>query len=339
MAGYFKAMLKSAPWLLVVDSMDSSLLSTLNFALGITAPIFLLVVLGIALKRFRVINEGFINSASWLVFSVGLPTLLFVNIVQTDYQQVMNLRLLMVGLLATLLIFAVLYGLASAFITERGERGIFVQGSFRGNMGVVGLAFCINAYGNAGLATASLYMAVLTILYNVLSVYVLTQTLTAGDDGMLKRIVLNIGKNPIVISILLALAFSYAEIGIHPVLMQSGEYISAMTLPLALLCIGGSISLRELRLSSQVPLFTVLFKLMLVPAATVGMALPFGFSEMELGVVFLMAAAPTATASYIMVHAMGGKGIMAANIVVISTLASIVSVSTGIVILKAWNLI
>jgi malonate transporter len=319
--------------------MDTSFLATLNFALGITAPIFLLVVLGIVLKRLQLINDGFVNSASWLVFSVGLPTLLFVNIVQTDFEEVVNLRLVAVGLIATLLAFAALYGLSVAFIRERGERGIFVQGSFRGNMGVVGLAFCINAYGNAGLATASLYMAVLTILYNVLSVYVLTQTLTAGDGNMVKKVVANIIKNPIVISIVLALLWSYFGIGLHPVLMQTGEYISAMTLPLALLCIGGSINLRELRLASKVPAYTVAFKLVIVPAATVALAYPFGFSEMELGVLFLMAAAPTATASYIMVHAMGGKGSMAANIVVLSTLASVLSVSAGIVILKAINLI
>lgn len=312
---------------------------TLNFALSITAPIFLLVVLGIVFKRLRLINEGFISSASWLVFSVGLPTLLFVSIVQTRFDEVVNLRLLMVGVGATLTAFAGLYLCAALFIAQRNERGIFVQGSFRGNMGIIGLAFCINAYGNAGLATASLYMAVLTILYNVLSVYILTQTLTSNDEGMLKRVLLSIGKNPIVIAIVLALLFSYAALGVHPVLMQTGEYISAMTLPLALLCIGGSINLKELRLSSGIPVLTVFCKLIIIPAVTVAIAYPWGFSNMELGVVFLMASAPTATASYIMVQAMGGKATMAANIVVISTLASVVTVSAGIVVLKGANLI
>lgn len=319
--------------------MTSSFLSTLNFALGITFPIFILVVLGIVFKRLQVINQGFISSASWLVFSVGLPVLLFVTIVQTDFDEVINLRLVLVGLAATIIIFLALYLAAIAFIPERDDRGIFVQGSFRGNMGIVGLAFSVNAYGSAGLATASLYMAVLTILYNVLSVYVLTHTLTRGDGGMFKRILLNIAKNPIVISIVLALLFSYFEIGVHAALMQSGEYISEMTLPLALLCIGGSINLKELRLASRIPLWTVLCKLVFVPAAMVAMAYPFGFSNMELGVVFLMASAPAATVSYIMVHAMGGKSTMAANIVVVSTLASVVSVSAGIVVLRGMDMI
>ncbi|MGQ9425397.1 AEC family transporter [Gilvimarinus sp. F26214L] len=317
----------------------TSYLATLNFALGITAPIFLLVVLGIVLKRLQVINEGFITSASWLVFSVGLPTLLFISIIKTHFDQVLNLRLLGVGVLATVAVFVVLQLASRVLVRERDERGIFVQGSFRGNMGIIGLAFCANAYGEEGLAIASIYMAVLTILYNVLSVYILTRTLAAGSEAMLKKIAWNIGKNPIVISIVFALLWSYLGIGLHPVLMQSGEYLSAMTLPLALLCIGGSISLRELRLASNVPVLTVIAKLVLVPAATVLIAYPFGFTAMELGVVFLMAATPTATASYIMVHAMGGKGSMAANIVALSTLASVLSVSGGIVILKAMNLI
>lgn len=319
--------------------MNTSFLATLDFALGITAPIFLLVVLGIALKRFRIINEGFVVSASWLVFAVGLPTLLFVSIVQTDFEQVVNPRLLLVGLTATSIIFLLLHCSSLFLVREKKDRGIFVQGAFRGNMGVVGLAFCINAYGNEGLATASLYMAVLTILYNVLAVYILTQTLAPDGGDMLRRIGLSIVKNPIIAGIVLALGVSWFGIGVHPVLMQMGESISEMTLPLALLCIGGSINLKELRLASHVPIITVMGKLLIAPAATVLIALPFGFTPMEMGVVFLMAAAPTATASYIMVQAMGGNGTMAANIVVLSTLASVVSVSAGIVLLKALAII
>ncbi len=80
-------------------------------------------------------------------------------------------------------------------------------------------------------------------------------------------------------------------------------------------------------------------KLVLVPAATVALAIPFSFSQLEMGVIFLMAAAPTATASYIMVQAMRGNGVLAANIIVLSSLGSVLSGSLGIVILRHWNVI
>ncbi len=319
--------------------MSSSFVESLNFALAITLHIFILVVLGIVLKHLRFINDQFIESASKLVFTIGLPSLLFITVVKTNVDTLLNFKLIAVGLGSTLVIFIALTLLAVATIRNSRERGIFVQGSFRGNMGIVGLAFCLNAYGDAGIAMASVYMAALTILYNLLSVITLTHSLSTSQNQLAKQIVINIVKNPIVISIVLGFCVSISHIPIHPILMESGDYLAQMTLPLALLCIGGSINLKELRQSSFVSFFTVLMKLVLVPAATVALAIPFSFSQLEMGVIFLMAAAPTTTASYIMVQAMRGNGVLAANIIVLSSLGSVLSGSLGIVILRHWNVI
>ena len=319
--------------------MSSGFIASLNAALGITAPIFILVVLGIAVKRLRLINDFFIEAASKLVFTIGLPSLLFITIVKTRLDTLLNFKLIAVGLVSTAIIFIVLVLLSIAIIRQKRERGIFVQGSFRGNMGIIGLAFCLNAYGDQGIAIASVYMAALTILYNLLSVITLTHTLSSNQRQLLGQIVVNVVKNPIVISIILGFIVASIRVPIHPILMESGNYLAQMTLPLALLCIGGSINLRELRQSSFVSLITVLMKLILVPAASVALALPFGFNQIEMGVVFLMAAAPTATASYIMVQAMKGNGVLAANIIVLSTLGSVISGSLGIVILRGLDLI
>ncbi|MGH1471341.1 MAG: AEC family transporter [Cellvibrionaceae bacterium] len=318
----------------------ASFFETLHFALGITAPIFLLVILGIGLRRIHLIDDHFIHSASALVFNIGLPTLLFINIAQTSLSNVINIKLIIVGLFSTLIIFILLFIFASFFVKNKKDRGVFIQGGFRGNLGIVGLAFCLNAYGDQGAATISIYMAILTILYNILSVGILTKTLTDDHDTrVLKKITVNILKNPIVISIFLALLFSFFNLHLNPILKQTGSYVSDLTLPLALICIGGSISLKELRLSSFTATMTTIAKLLIAPIIMIGIALPFNFSKMELGIVFLMAAAPTATASYIMVQAMKGNGTLAANIVVMTTLGSIVSVSVGIIVLRGWGLI
>jgi hypothetical protein len=319
--------------------MSPGFIASLSSALSITAPIFLLVVLGIAIKRLHLINDGFIDAASKLVFTLGLPCLLFTTIVKTKLDTLLNVKLIAVGLGSTLIIFFVLVLLSLVLVRAKRERGIFVQGSFRGNMGIIGLAFCLNAYGDTGIAIASVYMAALTILYNLLSVIILTQTLTTSQQQLWRQIVVNIIKNPIVISIVLGFIVIGIRLPIHPVLMDSGNYLAQMTLPLALLCIGGSINLKELRQSSFVSLITVTMKLVLVPAASIALALPFSFSSIEMGVVFLMAAAPTATASYIMVQAMKGNGVLAANIIVLSTLGSVLSGSIGIVLLRSWNII
>ena len=51
---------------------------------------------------------------------------------------------------------------------------------------------------------------------------------------------------------------------------------------------------------------------------------------------FLLAAAPTASASFIMARALGGNSQLAANIIAISTLFSIVTASLGLALLKVY---
>jgi len=296
-------------------------------------------VLGIVLKRRGLIDNRFINAASSLVFNIGLPVLLFVTLVQTQLNEVLNLPLLVFGMASTLGLFFLLMLCALLLVPERRDRGVFIQGAIRGNLGIVGLAFCLNAYGERGLALTSLYMAVLTVLYNVLCTYILTHTLADDNSAMVRKVVVNVVKNPIIIGILLALLCLALNVPVPGVLLQSGEYIAAMALPLALLCIGGSLSLKEMRHSSFTSWLTVGMKMVVVPLLMVVLAMAFGFSGMELGIVFLMASAPTATASYVMVQAMRGNGVLAANIVVLSTLVSVVTVSVGIVVLRGMELI
>nr|MBP8217045.1 AEC family transporter [Thauera sp.] len=61
----------------------SGFLELLDFSLGVTGPIFALLGLGVLLRRVGLITEGFIAAGSRLVFVVGLPTMLFVNIART----------------------------------------------------------------------------------------------------------------------------------------------------------------------------------------------------------------------------------------------------------------
>ena len=75
------------------------------------------------------------------------------------------------------------------------------------------------------------------------------------------------------------------------------------------------------------------------PVVVCLIAIPFGVRDDELGVLFLLAAAPTAAASFIMARAMGGNSGMAANIVLLSTACSIVTVTGGLSFLKFSGLI
>lgn len=313
--------------------MVSEFLSQLGFAFSVTGPIFVLVFLGIVLKRLRLIDHTFTDSASKLVFNVALPAVLFFSVANTDIQSVLNPSYLSLALVGTLVTFVLLSLLSGGVVKNPRDRGVFVQGAFRSNLAIVGLAFVINAYGEQGLALGSIFISVVTVFYNILSVYTLSASLNQGRLSAV-QVLVDIVKNPLIISILAGILFNLARVPIPTFLQTSGEYIGNLALPLALICIGGTLSFAEFKNSSTESLIAVFAKLVLVPMVIVYPAYLWGFSQLELGVLFLMVASPTAAATYIMVQSMGGNAKLAANIVLISTLGSLLTVSFGLAFLK-----
>jgi hypothetical protein len=317
---------------------ETQILSTFAFAFSVTIPIFAIVLLGVILKYIEAINDEFIRVASNLVFNIGLPVMLFISSVKTDFNQLINVRLIVILVAMTMMVY-VMSGVAAYWhVQQRRERGIYVQGAFRGNLVIVGLAFCANAYGEAGLAIAALPTAIIIILYNVLSVYVLNITLNQHSNNLVNTLI-GIVKNPLIIGIVAGLMVNLSGLPVPDLVLDTGSYLSSMTLPLALLCIGGTLSLISLRESKNAAVASTGWKLVASPVIVCLIAIPLGIRNEELAVLFLLAASPTAAASFIMVKAMGGNSGLAANIVLLTTAGSVVTVTGGLLILKFSGLI
>tara|TARA_R110001599_G_scaffold9763_3_gene48382 strand:+ start:136 stop:1032 length:897 start_codon:yes stop_codon:yes gene_type:complete len=298
----------------------------------------MMVVLGSILKYYGIIGQAFVDQASILVFKISLPILLGMSMIRTDIATVFDPATIANASLSTFLVFILLTLTASIFVKNPRDKGVYVQGAFRGNLAIVGLALCVNLYGDAGIAKASIVMSILSLVYNILSIYTLTTTLTDKKLNLFSMII-SMTKNPLIIGIVLGIMINLLHIPVHPVIMQTGDYLSQLTLPVALLCIGASLSFADMKDTKTVATIAVIAKLIVSPIIITYIAYLSGFSKMDLGIVFLMSSTPTAAASYIMVKAMKGNETLAANIIVMSTVASLFTVSFGLAMLKTFELI
>ncbi len=315
----------------------SDFITNLNFALSVTGPIILFLLLGVALKHWRIITEEFIDVGSRLVFNVTLPALLFITISQTRFAQAANFKLVAAGLIGTLILFFLIEIIVKYTVQPARDRGVVVQGGYRSNMGIIGLAYVVNAYGSEGMALASLYLGLVTILFNILAVITLHRSINSDLhwSKTLKKIV----TNPLIIGIVAGMPVAYFELHIPDLFLKTGEYFAQMTLPLALLCTGGSLSLSVLRLESHNALIGTVCKILLAPLILTVTAYLAGFSGIQLGIVFLMSSSPTAAASYVMSRAMGGNAALAANIIVLTTIGSVIATTIGITWLRLLGLV
>lgn len=306
-------------------------------AVSISLPTFGWVVLGMVLARVGWLPQALNSRISELSFRYGLPVMLFSGAAQVDLASWGSTRYVMAGVLSTFVVLA----LSWRYSIWRGHalhhRGIFVQAAYRSNLAIIGLALAVAAYGEQGTVLAALPVALMTILYNVLAVWVLNTTL--GTSTGVRSVVAGVLRNPLVIGISAGIGFSLLPVPEPSWLSPMSRGLSAFFLPLMLVCIGGSMSLSRLYRADALTWEASLWRLLVSPAIGVCLALAMGVRDEALGVLFLLLATPVAVSGYVMVVAARGDGVLAANITVLTTLLSIVTVTLGFFCLSMLSLV
>lgn len=165
-------------------------------------------------------------------------------------------------------------------------------------------------------------------------------TYQPGESASWSRILSDIVRNPLILAVLVAVPFAWSGITL-PIwlMMTSGDYFASLTLPLALLCIGGTLSLSAMRNDRKPATSASIMKMVTLPTLCTLAAWLAGFEGRELGLMFLFFASPTAAASFVMVMALGGNDRLAANIVALTTLMASITVTLGVFVLRSAGLI
>jgi len=313
-------------------------LENLLFTAQVVAPVFLLVLVGFYLQRRGVINEEFNITASKVVFQVALPALVFLRIAQTRFADMFRGRYILLLIIGLSIMYG-LFWLFSTFVTRNGkDRGAFIQASFRGNFAIIGFGLIYNAFGDAGLALAAIVLAVMMPFFNVYSIVALTVPQHSGNAVPFGHIFKQILTNPLILAALIALPFSVFGIPIHSIFVKSIDYLAKLTLPLALIAIGGRLTFKNMQENLGLATIATVNKIIIMPIILISTLVVLGVRGQELGVAFFLFASPTAVASFPMAEAMHSNGRLAGNIVLLTTMCSILTISLGVFILKTLGL-
>jgi predicted permease len=306
-------------------------------ALAVSLPTFAWVALGVLLKALGILPQHLSDTLSRLAFNYGLPVMLFAGAAQVDYATLGSARYLLAGVLATLLTLGLGWYYSRWREHPREQQGIFVQAAFRSNLAIIGVALTFAAYGELGPELAALPIALMTVLYNILAVWVLNTTL--GSNTSMARVVLGIVRNPLIIGITAGVCLSVSTLPVPEILGPLGAGLSKFFLPLVLVCIGGSMNLSRLYKAGALTWEASFWRLCVAPLVGVLLALLLGVRDEHLGVLFLLLATPVAASSHVMVVAARGDGTLAANIVVLTTLLSLVTITVGFFLLSVFSLV
>ena len=309
------------------------------FTANIVAPVFLIIAVGFIARKRKVINEVFVDVTSKFVFQISLPVFIFLKISVLDLSQVFELTQIAYIYAGTTITYLLIWLGTIPYIKNPADKSSFIQGAFRGNYAIVGLALISNLFGHDALGKATIILAFLLPLYNVLAVIVLTIPLRAKEKPIIKSAFFDILLNPLILAVIFALPFSYYKINLPTMFISTGTFLADLALPLALIGIGGSLNTENLRRASVLAFSASLIKIIAIPIVLTSGAFLLGYKNIDLGIMFILFACPTAIASFVMADVMGANSKLAGNIIMISTLGSVFTISLGILILKSFGLI
>lgn len=312
----------------------------LIFSLNATIPIFLTMVLGYLFKQCRMIDEPFVKVLNKFNFQVTLPVMLFEDLAGADFASVWDGKYVLFCFGVTFVSIFAIWGISSLLLKEKDVVGEFTQGCYRSSAAVLGLAFIQNIYGTSLMAPL---MIIGTVpLYNVMAVVILSFT-GPGEHKLnkegLKKSIMGIAQNPIIISIVLGIAVSLMHVEFPYIVDKTIHNFSVMASPLALIGLGAGFEGRKAVKKLRLTAVCTAVKLLLLPAMFLPVALWMGFTGEKLVAILVMLGSATTPSCYIMAKNMGHEGVLTSGTVVATTFFSSISLTFWIFVLKCIGMI
>ena len=329
------------------------------FAANAVVPILLLALLGWALQKLRFADDAFFKKANSLVFRVFLPILLFCNIYEIESLQDVNWAAVGYIAVVVLILYAIGVLLAKLFIPDRLQKGPIIQCVYRSNCAIVGIPLAEALGGAKAVAFTAVATAVTIPLFNTLAVICLSRY-ADKERPPLRQTLLRTVKNPLII----AVALGIVTVGVRMLLPKNdaGEavfrlsrdcpfFFTALTTaakaatPLALVVLGARFDFSAVgALKKQITLGVVM-RLVFAPLLAIGGAVLLSkagllpLSKVEYPALVGIFASPIAVSSSVMVSEIGGDDQLGAQLVVWTSVCSMLTIFLTVFLMRYFAIL
>ena len=278
-------------------------------ALSPVIPVFMLIASGFAFAHWKRIS---LTSVTELVVYLGTPALLFSSLVSRPLFAG-DIAVLFGGILIIFAIVGLLIRLYF-FIFQFSSRGFALPCLFM-NAGNMGFPLALFAFGEAGMQRATLMFVMLTFLQYSLGIYILNGR---GNWTEIFRL-------PLIYATLMGISVNLAQLRIPELLLQPIAMLGQATIPIMLISLGYRLHDVE-SLQWGHALGGALLRIFGgFAAANIAVNL-IGAAGVNRQVLLLYGALPAAVVNFVLTEKYRQDPGLAASIVVISTLTSILTI-------------
>lgn len=318
-----------------------SILENLSFSLNATMPIFFVMVIGWCFKKFRILDDATTAKLNQLVFKYFLSALLFIDLATEDFSAIWDAKMVVFCFIVTLLSIVIAIAFSTILSKNKSERGEIIQAAYRSGAATLGIVFMTNIYDDASMMALIILGSV--PLYNIAAVVILYITSPENQNHdkkeLWKKTTKNVLTNPILLGIFFGMLWSVLRLPQPPILMKTVSFLGSIASPLALISLGASFELPDVKAKGKETIGITAMKLVLLCLIFLPIAIYLGFRNEKLVAILVMLGSATTSSSFIMAKNMGHEGKISSCAVMATTLLSSFTMTLWLFLLKTWNLI
>lgn len=290
-----------------------------NFLISLEAvlPMFLMMAVGLAVKKKKLLNPEEVKKLNHMVFVIFFPVMMFDNLYGADVKSALDGKLIVFGIIAVLLEYFVALAVVLCIEKEAKSRGAMIQAIYRSNFVIMGIPIAVNMFGHGNMAVTALMVSIIVPVYNVLAV--VTLEVFRGGKPRLANVLKGLVTNPLLLGAAAGVAAVLVDLKLPTVLETVVGDMAAVATPMALVILGASFNFKSLRRCRRNLIVCVIGRLVVVPAAGLSAAALLGFRGIAFVTLIAIFASPTAISSFTMAESMDSDGELAGNCVVFSS--------------------
>lgn len=300
-------------------------MSSFQTALTAVLPMFIMLVLGWYLRKINMADEHMLNKLNTVCFRTFLAVNVYYNIYQVNIKEVFNAKLLIYAIFTQIVI--LFFSLLVAMPTEKTKkrRGALAHGIFHTNFVIFGTLIGTALCGEGNIGGISLLIAIIVPVQNVLSV-VLLEMFRENSKLSFKKTFGGVIKNPYVIAAIAGFLTQLLHIHYPSVIANVFRDLGRCGTPVALIVMGGLFNFGAVKDNIKPIIVGLVSRLIIVPAILITITIAIGFRGPEFIALMCIFIAPCATTSFNLASAMDSDADLAAQLVVFTSLFSLVTI-------------
>jgi predicted permease len=299
------------------------------------APVFLLILIGWLVARAGILKEETGDALGEFVFKIAVPMLIFRTLAEAHFEGTSPFRLWIAYFSGVAITWAVAHLLATHLFRRDAKIGVIagVSSAFANNV-FIGLPLVARQVGEDGLVAISILLAIHLPLMMIAGTLLMEHAVAKVDGGgrrslavVLKQVATNLIRNPLVIALVVGLAFNGFGLTFTPPLETVVDQLAGAAAPAALISIGMALTKYPVRGQLGLTGSISALKLLLLPAVVYLMSLAMGLSPAWTSALVMTSSVPTGINAWLIAQRFRSGQSLAASTISITTAFGVVSVT------------